>query len=167
LPNLHKALASSHLPSAVNLSPPRLHYLNLWISMCLKTPFTSGSPHCTCTPPPLKIRTLDLSSPSTLRLRAYLSELQPLASATAVFSSSAPTLCRSRIALLSLSSKPILFPPLFSTLVQRVTPSSSSISLPSLAPILPAFVVHPCIFSCLISTQVFVTVAALEDAYTD
>jgi hypothetical protein len=29
------------------------------------------------------------------RLRAYLSELQPLASATAVVSSSAPTLCRS------------------------------------------------------------------------
>ena len=58
-------------------------------------------------------------------LRANLSEVQPLVSATVVTSSSALRLCRYRVTKFSLSSKSTLLSPLLSTLVQGVTPSNS------------------------------------------
>jgi hypothetical protein len=87
------------------LSLPRPHFLNLWISMCLIIPFWISA-LCPC-PSPVKIRTSNI--------RAYLNEVQPLASATFVVSSSAPTLCRSRAALFILTSKPALLPPVRSS----------------------------------------------------
>jgi hypothetical protein len=65
------------------------------------------------------------------RLRAYLSELHPLVSATGVVSSSAATCVR--VAKFSLSIKPTLLLLQLSTPVQRVTPSNL-FWLPSLAP---------------------------------
>jgi hypothetical protein len=94
--------------------------------------------------------------------------------------SSAPTLCRSKVALFSLPSKPTLLPLLLSMLVKGVTPSTS-FSLPNIAPIdfrrPPLHLelsqlkrIHALRTvsgegdSASVSTS---TVAALEDAYTD
>jgi hypothetical protein len=112
------------------------------------------------------------------RLRAYLSELQLRAYATAFASSPVHTSCRSRVVLFSLSSKPTLLSPLLSTLVQLMI-ASNSLSQPSLAPILSTFVSISA--SSAASTQadprssyrfgeggstfVSATVAALEDVH--
>jgi hypothetical protein len=64
LPILHRTLACYGLPSDVKPFPLKPHFLNLWISISLRIPFRISA-LCPC-PSSVKIRTLDLLSPSAL-----------------------------------------------------------------------------------------------------